>query len=77
MEAITLPRCLYRNDSIQRPGRLFTFGTSKEGTYSRQGAYSGQGAYFSFDEQPKAQNKTLIFFKNGTITEAVTVTNIR
>ena len=40
----------------------------------RQGAYLGQGAYFFFEKQPNAQNKT---FKNGTITEAVTVTNIR
>ena len=28
-----------RNDSIQRPGRLFTFGTSREDACSRQGAY--------------------------------------
>ena len=44
---------------------MMTFGTSKEGTY------------FSFEKQPNAQNKTLIFFKNGTITEGLTVKNIR
>ena len=37
---------IYRNDSIQCPERLLTFGTSREGDYSRQGAYSGQGAFF-------------------------------
>ena len=31
--------CKYRNDSIQRPGCLFTFGTSREGAYLRQGTY--------------------------------------
>ena len=60
-------------DSIWRPGRLiFTFGTC----WSREGAYSEQGAYFSFEKQPNAQKKTLMFFENGTITEAVTVTNM-
>ncbi len=38
----------YRIDSIKRPGRIFTFGTSRKGAYSRQGADSGQGAYFTF-----------------------------
>ena len=60
-------------DSIWRPGRLiFTFGTC----WSREGAYSERGAYFSFEKQPNAQKKTLMFFENGTITETVTVTNM-
>ena len=46
-------------------GRLFIFGTSKE------------GAYFFLEKQPKVQNKTLIYIKKGTIKETVTVTNIR
>ena len=51
-----------RIDSIQRPGCLFTFGTSRKGAYSRQ------GAYLFFEKQPNVQNKTLIFIKKGTIT---------
>ena len=54
-------------DSIWRPGRLiFTFGT----------CWSREGAYFSFEKQPNAQKKTLMFFENGTITEAVAITNM-
>ena len=32
------------------PGRLFTFGTSREGAYSRESPYSGQSAYFFFEK---------------------------
>ena len=41
------------------PGRLFTFGASRED------AYSGQGAYFFFFEiQPNVQKKLWYLFKN-------------
>ena len=50
---------------------------SAQGSYSRQGAYLGQGAYFFFEKQPNVQDKTIIFIQKGTITEAVTVTNLR
>jgi len=52
-------------------GAYSTFGTTREG------AYSGQGAYSFFEKQANDQNKTLIFILKGTITETVTVTNIR
>ena len=42
----------FHTDLIERPGALFTFGTSREGTSS------GQGAYFFFEKQPNVQNKT-------------------
>ena len=45
--------------------------------YFWEDAYSRQGAYFFFQKQPNVQKKTLIFIKNGTITETVTVTNIQ
>ena len=41
----------YSNELIYCLGHLFTYGTSKVGTYLEQGAYWGQGSYIFFEKQ--------------------------
>ena len=54
--------CAYRNDPIQRLGRLFSLGKSREDVYSNQGAYSGQGTFFFLEKHQNVQNKAFIFY---------------
>ena len=66
----------YHDESILHPGRLFTFGTSREGTYSRHGAYSGQGAYFYCESNRKLEDQ-IIFLKELCTHMDITVEKLR